>query len=99
MLFITLWQGINIDIGFLPLALATALKALEILSRIRGNNADENAPQDMEGLEGRICAAMQVIGKDKMYELFMSTFPEDFDEDYEEPEEEYAEEEATDVTD
>lgn len=80
---------------------ATALKALEILSRIRGNNADDDAPQDMEGLEGRICAAMQVIGKDKMYELFMSTFPEDFDEDYEEPEEEYEEEEEedTDVTD
>ena len=26
---------------------ATALKALEILSRIRGNNADDDAPQDL----------------------------------------------------
>ena len=33
---------------------------------------------------------MQIIGKEKMYELLMQTFPEDFDEDYEEPEEEYA---------
>ena len=30
---------------------ATALKALEILSRIRGNNADDDAPQNIEGLE------------------------------------------------
>ena len=69
---------------------ATALKALEILSRIRGNSADDDAPQNIEGLEGRICASMQIIGKEKMYELLMQTFPEDFDEDYEEPEEEYA---------
>lgn len=72
---------------------ATALKALEILSRIRGNNSEDDVSEDLEGLEGRICAAMKIIGKEKMYELFMSTFPEDFDDDYEEPEEEYADEE------
>ena len=80
---------------------ATALKALELLSRVRGNNADENNPEDIEGLEARICSAMTVIGKEKVYQLLMATFPEDFDEDQEEPEEEYEEkeEEETDVTD
>lgn len=62
---------------------ATALKALEILSRIRGNNADDEGPQDIEGLEGRICAAMHTIGKEKIYELFIKTFPEDFEEEEE----------------
>jgi len=61
----------------------TALKALELLSRVRGNNADEGGPEDIQGLEGKISASMQIIGKEKMYELFMSTWPEDFDEDEE----------------
>ena len=78
---------------------ATALKALEILSRIRGNNAEDDVSEDLEGLEGRICAAMKTIGKEKMYDLFMSTFPEDFDDDYEEPEEEYADEEELEEDD
>ena len=71
------------------------------MSRVRGNNADENNPEDLEGLEARICSAMTVIGKEKVYQLLMATFPEDFDEDQEEPEEEYEEEEEeeTDVTD
>ena len=70
---------------------ATALKALEILSRIRGNSADDDAPQNIEGLEGRICGAMSIIGKEKMYELFMSTFPEDFEEEEEAEFEEFEE--------
>lgn len=61
----------------------TALKALELLSRVRGNNAEDAGPEDIQGLEGKICAAMQIVGKEKMYELFMSTWPEDFDEDEE----------------
>lgn len=59
----------------------TALKALELLSRVRGNNAEDDGPQDIAGLEGKICAAMKIIGKEKMYELFMSTWPEDFKEE------------------
>jgi len=59
----------------------TALKALELLSRVRGNNAEDDGPQDIAGLEGKICAAMKIIGKEKMYELFMSTWPEDFEEE------------------
>jgi phage terminase small subunit len=61
----------------------TALKALELLSRVRGNNAEDDGPQDVAGLEGKICAAMKIIGKEKMYELFMSTWPEDFEEEEE----------------
>ena len=61
----------------------TALKALELLSRVRGNNAEDDGPQDIAGLEGKICAAMKIIGKEKMYELFMSTWPEDFEEEEE----------------
>ena len=61
----------------------TALKALELLSRVRGNNAEDEGPQDVAGLEGKICASMKIIGKEKMYELFMSTWPEDFEEEEE----------------
>lgn len=60
---------------------ATALKALEILSRIRGNNAAEDLSEDIQGLEGKISASMKIIGKEKMYALFMATFPEDFEEE------------------
>jgi hypothetical protein len=61
----------------------TALKALELLSRVRGNNAEDEGPQDVAGLEGKICASMKIIGKEKMYELFMSTWPEDFEDEEE----------------
>lgn len=67
---------------------ATALKALELLSRVRGNNAEDDGPQDMQGLEGKIIAAMSIIGQEKMYELFMRTWPEEFEDDEEEQEEE-----------
>ena len=60
---------------------ATALKALEILSRIRGNNAADDLSEDIQGLEGKISASMRIIGKEKMYDLFMATFPEDFEEE------------------
>tara|TARA_R110000803_G_scaffold57718_1_gene115752 strand:- start:1409 stop:1867 length:459 start_codon:yes stop_codon:yes gene_type:complete len=70
---------------------ATALKALELLSRVRGNNAAENIADNIEGLEDKICTSMLVIGKEKMYELFMKTFPEDFEEEEEEEETEAVE--------
>tara|TARA_R100000005_G_C4919431_1_gene153388 strand:- start:110 stop:565 length:456 start_codon:yes stop_codon:yes gene_type:complete len=62
----------------------TALKALELLSRVRGNNAEDEGPQDVAGLEGKICASMKIIGKEKMYELFISTWPEDFEDEEDE---------------
>jgi len=71
---------------------ATALKALELLSRVRGNNAADNILDNIEGLEDRIRSSMFIIGKEKMYALFMQTFPEDFEE-----EEEYTDEEDYDI--
>lgn len=61
----------------------TALKALELLARARGNNIDDDTPQDIESLEDDIKNNMYIIGKEKMYELFMATFPEDFEEEEE----------------
>ena len=58
----------------------TALKALELLSRVRGNNQEDEGPTDIEGLEESIKHSFQTIGKEKVYELLMQTFPEDFQE-------------------
>ena len=59
----------------------TALKALELLSRVRGNNQEDTGPVDMEALEDRVKNAMYIIGKEKMFELFLETFPEIVEED------------------
>jgi phage terminase small subunit len=59
----------------------TALKALELLSRVRGNNQEDAGPVDMEALEDRVKNAMYTIGKEKMFELFLQTFPEIFEEE------------------
>ena len=48
------------------------------MSRVRGNNAEDESSDDIDSLEGEIRGAMQVIGKEKIYELLMETFPEDF---------------------
>jgi phage terminase small subunit len=61
-----------------------ALKALELLSRVRGNNQEDEGPTDLEGLEESIKHSFQTIGKEKVYELLMQTFPEDFDDEEEE---------------
>ena len=65
----------------------TALKALELLARARGNKSSEDGPTDIAGLEENIKHSMQTIGKEKMYALFMETFPEDFEEHDEDLEE------------
>ena len=70
---------------------ATALKALELLSRVRGNNATDIVDGNLEALEDKICSTMYIIGKQKMYELFMKTFPEDFEEEEDEEFEEFEE--------
>jgi phage terminase small subunit len=59
----------------------TALKALELLARARGNNQDDVDAQDVETLENNIKNAMYVVGKEKIYKLLMETFPEDFVDD------------------
>ena len=55
----------------------TALKALELLSRVRGNNTDVE-DQTTESLEEDIIGIMQALGFEKMFELFSDAFPEEF---------------------
>jgi len=55
----------------------TALKALELLARVRGNNSEEvNA--DAETLENEIVQALKVLGVDKSFALYELAFPEEF---------------------
>jgi|TARA_R100000093_G_scaffold4132_1_gene3965 hypothetical protein len=42
----------------------SAIKALELLSRVRGANSDVNANLDSETLEGAIIGCLNVLGKD-----------------------------------
>lgn len=55
----------------------TALKALELLARVRGNNADE-VSTDEETLEMEIVNAIRVMGLEKSFQLFELAFPEEF---------------------
>jgi|DEB0MinimDraft_6_1074348.scaffolds.fasta_scaffold96909_2 hypothetical protein len=55
----------------------TALKALELLSRVRGNNSDA---EDMtpESMEKEIVFTMQTLGFEKIFSLVEEAFPEQF---------------------
>lgn len=55
----------------------TALKALELLARVRGNNAEE-VTTDAETLENEIVQAIKVIGFEKAFGLMELAFPEEF---------------------
>lgn len=73
----------------------SALKALELLSRIRGNNIDVDEITT-ESLEQDIIKGMGVIGLEKVLELMAQAFPdemEDMEDDEESNEEEEEEEE------
>lgn len=59
----------------------TALKALELLARARGNNQEDTGPVDVDSLELDIIKSFRIIGKDKVYELLIECFPEDFNEE------------------
>ena len=61
----------------------SALKALELLSRIRGNNIDTDEIT-ADSLEEEIIKAMEVIGIEKVIELMTKAFPEDMEEEDEE---------------
>lgn len=65
----------------------SALKALELLSRIRGNNIDTDEIT-ADSLEEEIIKAMEVLGIEKVLELMTKAFPEDMEEDEEEEEDE-----------
>jgi Fic family protein len=64
----------------------SALKALELLSRIRGNNIDADEIT-ADSLEEEIVKAMEIIGIEKVLELMTKAFPDDLEEDEEEEEE------------
>ena len=65
----------------------TALKALELLSRVRGNNTDVD-DQTTESLEEDIKGIMQALGFDQCFVLFAEAFPDEFNDGEEEQEEE-----------
>ena len=47
----------------------SAIKALELLSRIRGAKSDKESSTSPEGLETNIVEALEVLGKKKVMEL------------------------------
>ena len=47
----------------------SAIKALELLSRVRGANSDINTNMDEETLESAIIGCLNVLGEDKVYNL------------------------------
>ena len=47
----------------------SAIKALELLSRIRGAKSDKDSDISKEGLETSIIEALQILGKDKVNQL------------------------------
>jgi len=69
----------------------SAIKALELLSRIRGSNSDNGLSMDKDTLETAIVGCLNVLGEEKVVHLlskcdFASTlFEEDADEYTEEP--------------
>ena len=63
----------------------SAIKALELLSRVRGANSDITSHMDEETLESGIIQCLNILGEEKVYTLLGKC---DFTEDYEEEEEE-----------
>ena len=60
----------------------SALKALELLSRIRGNNSDIEGGLDEKSLEDGIVQCLNILGADKVFALldkcdFMTATPEE----------------------
>ena len=47
----------------------SAIKALELLSRVRGANSDININLDEETLESAIVGCLNVLGEEKVYDL------------------------------
>ena len=48
---------------------SSAIKALELLSRVRGANSDLNINMDEESLESAIIGCLNVLGEEKVYDL------------------------------
>ena len=47
----------------------SAIKALELLSRIRGANSDKNIDISKEGLEAAIIESLKILGKERVDEI------------------------------
>ena len=47
----------------------SAIKAMELLSRVRGNKNEKEIDMSPEGLESNIVEALQILGKKKVIEL------------------------------
>ena len=58
----------------------SAIKALELLSRIRGANSDLNSSLDEETLETAIIGCLNVLGEEKVYNLLSKCNFTDFKE-------------------
>ena len=61
----------------------SAIKALELLSRVRGANSDINTNLDEETLEAAIIGCLNVLGEDKVYNLLSKCDFTIFEEDEE----------------
>jgi hypothetical protein len=59
------------------------LKALELLSRVRGNNIDADEIT-AESLEQEIVKGMKIIGIEKVLELMSQAFPEEMEDEEDE---------------
>jgi len=57
----------------------TALKALELLAKVRGNNS-EDVSVDVDTLENDIIYSLQVMGFEKSFQLMEQAFPSQFSE-------------------
>ena len=68
----------------------SAIKALEVLSRVRGTNSDKGLAVDKDTLETAIIGCLNVLGEDKVVQLLskcnfaVELFEEDYSEDAEE---------------
>ena len=61
----------------------SAIKALELLSRIRGSNSDTSGNPDKETLESAIIGSLNVLGEDKVHNLLSKCDFTDFEEETE----------------
>jgi hypothetical protein len=80
----------------------SAIKALELLSRVRGANSDINISMDEESLENAIIGCLNVLGEDKVLDLLskcdFTIYEEDEENEEAESDEEMPSLEALDPT-
>ena len=66
----------------------TALKALELLARARGNKIDDGSDLDLDSLEDNIVGILRMLGKDTAFQFIIKAFPEEFNEEEKEQDDE-----------